>query len=247
MLFRLDGVGFQYSDGTLALDGVSAEIGQGERIAIVGANGSGKSTLLKALNGLIEPSTGTVFFEGQALTEKALRDAQFQQSFRSRVGFVFQDADAQLFNATVGEELAFGPAQLGFDRHEVETRVRDVMEHLGIAYLADRPPFRLSGGEKRKVAIASILTMNPDVILFDEPFLALDPRTQSWFLRAMAQLQEAGKTTMVATHTLSTLAEIADRALVLGEDHRLLADLPVSALLCDADLLDRSGLAGAPV
>ncbi|HVT12738.1 MAG TPA: ABC transporter ATP-binding protein [Fimbriimonadaceae bacterium] len=247
MLYRIEGVGFRYSDGALALDGVSAEIEQGERIAIVGANGSGKSTLLKALNGLIEPSAGTIFFEGQALTEKALRDARFQQEFRSRVGFVFQDADAQLFNATVAEELAFGPAQLGFEKREIEERVSDVMEHLGIGYLAERAPFRLSGGEKRKVSIASILTMNPDVILFDEPFLALDPRTQAWFLRTMAQLQQAGKTTIVATHTLSTLPEVADRALVLGEDHRLLADVRIADLLGDAALLDRAGLAGLPV
>src|SRR5205807_625715 len=143
----------------------------GERVAIIGANGSGKSTLLRALNGLVEPTQGSIRFEGAELNERSLRDPEFVQRFRSSVGFVFQDADAQLFNATVAEEIAFAPFQLGLPPRELSTRVDDVMTFLGIAHLADRAPFRLSGGEKRKVAIASVLAMNPDVILLDEPII----------------------------------------------------------------------------
>src|SRR5579862_4291288 len=161
MLFELREVSFRYSDGTMGLEGITTKIEAGERIAIVGPNGSGKSTLLKALNGLIEPTAGSILFENRPITDRALRDPAFQQEFRSRVGFVFQDSDAQLFNATVFEELAFGPAQLGLSKDEVDLRVEDILSCLGIGYLADRAPFRLSGGEKRKVAIASILTMNP--------------------------------------------------------------------------------------
>jgi len=242
MLFELENVSFSYSDGTVGLSGVSADIHAGERIAIIGANGSGKSTLLRALNGLIDATSGTIRFAGHPLDEKALRDPAFQHTFRSRVGFVFQDADAQLFNATVAEEIAFAPLQLGLPPRELTARVEDTMRFLGIAHLADRAPFRLSGGEKRKVAIASVLAMNPDAILLDEPVIGLDPRSQDWLIRTLQQLQDAGKTTIVATHSLETLPQIADRALVLSENHRLIACLPVDELLDDLHLLRRANL-----
>jgi len=242
MVFEVKDIDYRYSDGTAALETVSFSIEAGERIAILGANGSGKSTLLRILNGLLFPSSGSILFRGEELSEKSLDNPKFRQEFRQGVGFVFQNADAQLFNATVFEEVAFGPRQIGLTEPEVVVRVRDVLGFLGIDHLAERPPFRLSGGEKRKVAIASILSMNPDVLILDEPFLGLDPRSQTWLIATLRQLNEAGKTTIVATHTLATVPRIADRALVLSEDHTTVAIGAVSDLLNDTGLLRRANL-----
>ncbi len=240
MLFELEAVAYRYGDGTPALDSVSFSIDAGERIALLGANGSGKSTLLRLMDGLLFPDSGTIRFNGVDLTPAALKQGEFAPQFRQQVGFVFQDSDAQLFNATVLEETGFGPAQLGLSPEAVEVRARETLAFLGIAHLADRPPFRLSGGEKRKVALASVLSMNPKVLLFDEPFLGLDPRSQVWLLRTLEQLHQAGKTLVIATHSLEILPQIADRAIVLSEEHRLVADGA-----CVDVLADRAGLLAA--
>jgi len=242
MLFEIQRVGYRYADGTAALDGISLEIAPGDHLAILGANGSGKSTLLRILNGLLFASSGRVCFLGQELSESNLGRPVFRQEFRRSVGFVFQNADAQLFNATVLEEVAFGPRQLGLEETEIQSRVHDVLTFLGIEHLSERPPFRLSGGEKRKVAIASVLSMNPDVLIFDEPFLGLDPRSQSWLIQTIGQLQGAGKTTIVATHTLETLPRIADTAVVLSESHNLITVGDLEDVLADRDLLRNANL-----
>ncbi len=211
MLFDGCGLEYRYADGTPALEGVSVQIEAADRVVILGANGSGKSTLLRLLNGLLFADAGSLSFDGHELSEMALREPEFRQSFRQRVGFVFQNADAQLFNATVFEEVAFGPRQLGLAESEVKARVEEVLRFLGISHLADRPPFRLSGGEKRKVSIGSILSMNPEVLILDEPFLGLDPRSHTWLVRTLGQLHDAGKTTIIATHTLEVIPKIADK------------------------------------
>lgn len=244
MLFDLSEVEFHYSDGTPALESITLSIEKGDRIAILGANGSGKSTLLRILNGLLFPDKGKVQFDGEELSERSIANPEFNQRFRQAVGFVFQNADAQLFNATVYEEVAFGPGQLGLKEAEVRKRTEDVLNFLGIHHLADRPPFRLSGGEKRKVAIASILSMNPDVLIFDEPFLGLDPRSQSWLVHTLGQLQSAGKTTIIATHTLDIVSQVASQAIVLSETHRLIDKGPVAQILGNQDLLVQANLAG---
>ena len=151
----------------------------GEKVALLGANGCGKSTLLKILDGLLFPDGGSYRAFGQPVTEDDLEDEQFSMGFRSRVGFIFQNSDAQVFSPTVREDVAFGPLQLGWSRDKVARRIDDVLSMLEIADLADRAPFQLSGGEKKRVAIASVLVMNPEVLLFDEPTAALDPRTQA--------------------------------------------------------------------
>jgi len=242
MLYELNNISYTYSDGTPGLAGVSASVKAGDRIAILGANGCGKSTLLRILNGLVHPGRGEIVYQGQPLTEKALLDADFQFSFRQKVGFVFQDADAQLFNATVWDEVAFGPQQLGLPDREVAERVEDILQFLGIVHLSDRAPFRLSGGEKRKVAIASVLSMNPEVLLLDEPVAGLDPKMQSWLIRTLNQLQAAGKTTIVSTHSLHTLPFIADTAWLLAEDHTILRVLPVKEIIEDIELLTKANL-----
>ena len=243
MLFELTKVEYRYSDGTPALQKISLTIDSGNHVAIIGANGSGKSTLLRILNGILFSDSGQVRFEGEEVTERSLANPEFNKRFRQCVGFVFQNADAQLFNATVFEEVAFGPRQLGLKEAEVKMRTDDVLNFLGIHHLADRPPFRLSGGEKRKVAIASILSMNPQVLIFDEPFLGLDPRSQSWLVHTLKQLQSAGKTTIIATHTLEILPRLATEAIVLSETHEVLAKGPVALILDNRDLLIQANLA----
>lgn len=242
MLFEVEGVSYRYDDGTPALTNISFRVDSGEHVSVLGANGSGKSTLLRLLAGLVFADAGTVRFDGAVLSEATLADAAMRTEFRRRVGFVFQNADAQLFNATVAEELAFGPRQLGLAESEVESRVEDILGFLGIHHLAGRPPFRMSGGEKRKVAIASVLTMNPDVLLFDEPFLGLDPRSQAWFVGTVQRLQAAGKTTLIATHTLERIGDVADKTIVLSEQHEMLAATSVDAGLKDTALLTAANL-----
>lgn len=242
LLYECDDVHFAYPDGTPALAGVSFRVWRADRVAVLGVNGSGKSSLLRLMNGLYEPTRGEVRFMGTALTERALQNLTFQRTFRQRVGFVFQDADAQLFNATVWDEVAFAPRQMGLAEEEVESRVTDTLNLLGIAHLAERAPFRLSGGEKRKVAIACVLSMNPEVLLMDEPVAGLDPRMQSWLVHTLSLLHEAGKTLVVSTHSLHLLPEIADRVLILSEEHTVLADMPLQEALERTPMLIEAGL-----
>jgi cobalt/nickel transport system ATP-binding protein len=242
LLYECENVCFVYPDGTPALTEVSFRIWRGDRVAILGVNGSGKSTLLRLLDGLMEPTSGEVRFMGTPLTERSLQNPSFQRTFRQRVGFVFQDADAQLFNATVWDEVAFAPRQLGLPEEEVRVRVTDTLNLLGIAHLAERAPFRLSGGEKRKVAIACVLSMNPEVLLLDEPIAGLDPRMQRWLVNTLNLLHEAGKTLLIATHNLHLLPEITDRVLILCEEHTLMADMPLQSALDNTQLLVTAGL-----
>jgi cobalt/nickel transport system ATP-binding protein len=235
--FELRGVRHEYLAGAPALAAVDLTIGSGQHVAVVGANGSGKSTLLKVLDGLLFPATGTVTAFGAPLTEDALEDPAFRRGFRERVGFVFQDADVQLFCSDVRDELAFGPLQLGLPRDEVERRVREAAEQLRIGPLLDRPPYTLSGGEKKRVAIASVLTMRPQVLLLDEPTSALDPRSQVWLLGVLDLWKREGRTVVMATHDLSAAAESADRLVVFSEDHTLVADGTPQDVLAQHELL----------
>ncbi|MDQ1520218.1 MAG: cobalt/nickel transport system ATP-binding protein [Actinomycetota bacterium] len=225
-----------------ALDGVSLNVSAGEKVALLGANGCGKSTLLKLLDGLLFADAGTYDAFGQPVTEDTLEDEQFARGFRSRVGFVFQNADAQVFSPTVAEEIAFGPLQLGMARDEVAARVGDTLELLDIADLANRAPYQLSGGQKKRVAIASVLVTNPEVLLFDEPTAALDPRTQEWLVDVIVELNEAGKTIVLATHDLDTLPMLADRCIVMSEAHRVVGAGSTDAILRDEALLVAANL-----
>ena len=235
--FSLKGVSFDYQAGMPALSQISFDIARGEKVALLGANGSGKSTLLKVLNGLEFPSRGALTCFGDAISETALKDEDYACRFRRRVGFVFQNSDSQLFCSTVRAELAFGPLHLRLPPTEIETRVAEVASMLEITQLLERAPFRLSGGEKKKVALASILVINPDVILLDEPTNNLDPRSQRWLIDILLKLNEAGKTIVSATHDLDVANEISDRAVVLTEDHGLAAIGPTRDILHDTNLL----------
>ena len=235
--FVLEGVRHEYRTGVPALAAIDLTIRSGEHVAIVGANGSGKSTLLKMLDGLVFPTRGAIRAFGAPLTEDALEDPAFRRDFRSRVGFVFQDADVQLFCSDVSDELAFGPLQLGLPREEVERRVAEAARQLRIEGVLDRPPYTLSGGEKKRVAIASVLTMQPRVLLLDEPTSALDPRSQVWLLDVLEDWKGEGRTVVMATHDLSAAAESADRIVVLSEGHSVVADGSPDDVLRQRDLL----------
>ena len=166
-LLVVDDVSYSYLDRFPALDKVSLTVRRGEKVALLGANGCGKSTLLKVVDGLVFPDSGTYRAFGSEVTEDNLEDEQFNQGFRGRVGFIFQNSDAQVFSPSVREELAFGPLNMGLPRDEVEARVADTLTMLDIDDLAERAPYQLSGGEKKRVAIASVLVMNPEGLLFD--------------------------------------------------------------------------------
>jgi cobalt/nickel transport system ATP-binding protein len=232
----------EYRAGTPTLDCLDLTIGSGDHVALVGANGSGKSTLLKMLDGLVFPSAGTITAFGRELTEDALEDPGFRRDFRSRVGFVFQDADVQLFCATAFDELAFGPLQLGLAEDEVRRRIAEVAAQLRIDKLLDRAPYTLSGGEKKRVAIASVLTMEPRVLLMDEPTNALDPRSQVWLLDVLEEWKAAGRTVVIATHDLNAAQESCERMIVLSEEHTIVADGTPQEVLGQTELLLRVNL-----
>jgi cobalt/nickel transport system ATP-binding protein len=185
--FQIEQITFSYNN-QIALKEVSLTVRQGERIAILGANGSGKSTLLKILDGLYFPQTGKVCAFGELLTEESLQAETRAFDFRRRVGLVFQDPEVQLFSLTVWDEVTFAPLHLGLPRAEVIERSEWAMDLLGITKLRDRAPHRLSGGEKKKVALASILSLRPDVWLLDEPTASLDPRSQSRLVDFIGEL-----------------------------------------------------------
>lgn len=236
-IFRLDSVSYAYPDGRPGLSEASLTVGAGESLIVLGANASGKSTLLRLLAGLAFPCAGEVRAFGMPLTEAALREATFAASFRQRVGLLFQDAEAMLFNPTVREEIAFGPLQLELTAEQVRARVEDLLELGGLRGIAEQPPHALSGGEKKKVALAAVLAVSPEVVLFDEPTAGLDPRFQRWFVEMAQGLREAGKTLVTATHDLHIVPEIGGRVIVLGEDHRVAASGAAEAVLSDVELL----------
>jgi cobalt/nickel transport system ATP-binding protein len=228
-----------------ALDRVSLTVERGQSVALLGANGCGKSTLLKLLDGLLFPAAGSYRAFGTDVTEDHLEDDQFSRAFRGRVGFIFQNSDAQVFSPTVRDEVAFGPLNMGLEHAAAVARVDDTLAMLDITGLADRAPYQLSGGEKKRVAIASVLAMNPEVLLFDEPTAALDPRTQHWMVELIAELHAVGKTIVLATHDLEAVPLVADRCVVLGEDHRVARDGPTRAVLEDVTLLQATNLVHA--
>lgn len=244
-LYRLDSVAYSYGSngapGASALRDISFSVRQGESLVILGANGSGKSTLLRLLNGLFPPTSGSLSFLGTTLSEETLK-GDFLRCFRERVGFVFSEPDVQLFCPTVFDELAFGPLQLGVQADETSSRVESLLAMLGLAALRERAPYTLSSGEKKKVAIASVLALNPDVILLDEPTNGLDPRTQVWLFELLEGLKALKKTCIMATHDLSLAEDFADRVIVMDEGHSIAADGPMLDVMGDKALLLKANI-----
>jgi cobalt ECF transporter T component CbiQ len=244
-VFELTRISYAYPGDIPGLAVDRLDVPRGRCTMLLGPNGSGKSTLLKILDGLIYPQTGSVMAFGKELSEKALEDARFRRSFRGSVGLVFQDADVQCFSPTVREELAFGPRQKGLGEDEISRRVEEALALLRIALLADRYPYTLSGGEKKRVALASILTLDLDVYLLDEPTTNLDPATEGILIDILSGLADRGKTLVVATQDLMLARHIGDTAVILGNGKQPLFIGPAAEALENAELLERAGLAHA--
>ena len=242
-IFEVENVNFAYEE-TAALRRMSLTVDLGQSVALVGANGSGKSTLLRLLDALCFPSSGTVSFCGDRLTPDLFRDETYAISFRRRVAFVFQNPDVQLFNPTVFDEVAFAPLQLGWPTADVVGKVDETLELMGIPHLRDRVPYRLSGGEKKRVALASVIVLDPDVLLLDEPTSMLDPRSQSQLIDLIQSWKGSSKTVVTATHELEIVEDIADRVFVL-EQGSVTATGSVHDILSDGDLLLRANLVHA--
>ncbi|WP_050032785.1 energy-coupling factor ABC transporter ATP-binding protein [Halorubrum halophilum] len=224
------GLSHEYPDGTTALRDVSLTIEAGERVAVIGANGSGKSTLQLALGGLVDASAGTVEYFGETTDAETVRD---------RLGVLLQDPDDYLFNTTVREDLEYGPAQLGMSKQAADRRIERLSDRLGLTGLLDQPPFRLSGGEKQRAAVASVLTFAPDVLLLDEPFGAVDGRYRERILELMTAHEGA---VVSFTPSPDLVPELADRVILIGQDGSVIADGPVREVLTDGPLLREHGL-----
>jgi cobalt/nickel transport system ATP-binding protein len=240
LVFDVRDVTFQY-DGVTALDGLTLSIRSGERCALLGANGSGKSTLLRILDGLDDPQEGSVLFCGSPLNQERLLDEQSALEFRRRVGFVFQDPDVQLFSPTVFDELAFGPLQLRWTKEATLHRVSEMLDSMEIAHLRNRSPHQLSMGEKKRVALASVLILEPEILLLDEPTAALDPRSESHMIEFLMNCKNSGRTVITASHDLGVAREIADWCCIF-ESGRVAGEGEPSAVLADDALLERANL-----
>jgi cobalt/nickel transport system ATP-binding protein len=219
---------------------LSFSVAAGERVVLLGVNGCGKTTLLKVLDGLLEPSGGSLRYDGQALDRRAFAEPTLHRRFRSEVAFLFQNVDAMLFNPTVADEIAFGPRQLGMK--DVDARVQRYAKLFGADGWLDRPPFELSGGEKKRVALAAILAIEPKVLLLDEATAGLDPAWSAQLVDFLNHHQEL--TVIASTHNLSMVADLGTRVLLLPpRAGSLLYDGAPEGLIENEELLVQSGLA----
>jgi len=242
-VFELNHVCYRY-DAVVALADVSLSFEAGKRIALLGANGSGKSTLLRLLDGLYFADSGAVSFHGGALTAEAFERDEFAFDFRRRVGLVFQSPEVQLFNPTVFDEVAFAPLQLRWPKEQIVERVSAVLDLMEIGHLRSRPPHRLSGGEKKRVALASVLVLDPEVLLLDEPTAGLDPRSESQIIDMLIAWGDGSRTVITTTHDLGLVEDIADHCVVLHEGKVAAVGEP-AVLLRDQALLSRTNMVHA--
>ena len=242
-VFDVREVTFRYNK-VVALDAMSLAIAPGQRVALMGANGSGKSTLLRLLDGLAFAETGSIAFCGDPLTEERLQDPKFAYSFRRRVGFVFQNPDVQLFSPTVFDEVAFGPLQLEWSREQVRAKVAEMLEVMKITHLKDRSPHHLSTGEKKRVTLASVLVLDPEVLLLDEPTAALDPKSSSQMIDFLMGLRGGAKTVVITTHDMNIVEDIADHCYVFQSGRVVGAGTPAE-ILHQTALLEQTSLVHA--
>lgn len=212
-MIKLDDICFAY-DSTPVLKHFSTEIADGEFVVIKGDNGCGKSTLLNIINALEFPEIGTYTFDGTVIDKKAMKNEQFAKAFHQKIGYVFQNTDAQLFCSSVYDEIAFAPRQMQLDEAEIAKRVDDMLKLTGTEHLKERAPFHLSMGEKKKVAVASVLTMNPQVLILDEPMNFLDKKSRLWLVEFLNQMHSVGKTIIIVSHT-DDFDKMADKVIYL--------------------------------
>lgn len=225
---------FSYEDGTQALKGINLDIKKNARVAILGPNGAGKSTLLLHFNALNLPQTGKVLVENLEVSKKT------EKIIRTKVGMVFQDPDDQIFSMTVREDVSFGPLNMGLSPEEVLVRVEFALRAVRIEDLAEKAPYHLSYGQKKRVAIAGVLAMSPNIIILDEPFAYLDPRGKKGLLQILEELSREGKTVVIATHDVDLAAEWADRIVVIQEG-KVLAE-GNKDILIDSKIIEQADL-----
>ncbi|HCT92627.1 MAG TPA: ATP-binding protein [Lachnospiraceae bacterium] len=226
---------YAYGEEKPALDGVSLDIREGEKIAVMGSNGAGKSTFFLNINGVLKSESGEIFYRGEKMTKKTLN------RLRKSVGIVFQDADNQIIASTVRAEISFGPMNLKLPRGEVVSRVNEALAYMNLQGFEDRPPHYLSGGEKKRVSIADILAMHPEIIIFDEPTAALDPVNADMLEAVLGKMADDGKTILISTHDVDFAYRWAERIVVFG-DGRIIADGEPLEVFRNSDILKRANL-----
>lgn len=220
-IINLSHISYNYEEVS-ALNDISLEIYAGELIFFTGPNGCGKSTLFKLLNGLIFPTKGEYYFDNKKIDKNTLQDNIFAKNFHKRIGYIFQNPDVQLFNATVYNEIAFGPRQMNLNEEIIHQRVNELLIYLNIQHLQDRPPYHLSGGEQKKVALAAILALNPDVLMIDEPLNGLDNKTRQWFKDFLMDFIKANKTILISTHEQELLSLPHSHIIKFNDEHTIL-------------------------
>lgn len=228
----IENLTFAYQKNHAVLQNINLKIDSGESVGIIGANGVGKSTLLKILIGLLPEYEGNVKIGEDTVSKKNL------SAIRKRIGYVFQDSESQLFLPTVYEDVAFGPQNYGYAKEEVGKRVQEALEKVGISHLAERQIYRLSGGQKKLASIAAILALTPEIILFDEPTIALDPKNRRNLIQVVNELEG---TKVIASHDLDMIWDTCDRAVLLSEN-RIICDGNAKEILSDKNLLEQYGL-----
>ncbi|PIQ90868.1 MAG: nickel ABC transporter ATP-binding protein [Candidatus Omnitrophica bacterium CG11_big_fil_rev_8_21_14_0_20_41_12] len=242
IIFELKDVHFSYLGKFPALGGVDIKINQGQKISVIGANGTGKSTFLQILDAIIFADQGSVSFCNEQLNEKLFDNEEFSRNFRRKVGFIFQNPDVQLFCPTVKEDIVFGPLQLGFAKEQIQKRLDKLIDALGIQDLLNRPPYQLSIGEKRKVAIASTLIIEPEILILDEPTAGLDPLTTRHIIDLLIQENINGRTIITSTHDLHIVEEISDLVYVFGHQRKIVKSGLAGDILNDTALLTENNL-----
>jgi len=235
-IYDIDNVSFSYSGKFSAISGVSMTIAPGEKVALLGPNGSGKSTLLRMMDALVFPDSGEISFMGRVLIEDNLHD-EANTFFRKNVALLFQNPEIQLFSPTVFDDVLFGPMQLGIPRDEALHRAEESLEKLRIAALRDRSTHELSIGEKKRVAIAGLLAIDPGVLLLDEPTAGLDPRSCRDLIDIISSAGESGKTIITATHDLHLADELSDKAFVFSDEKTIIASGATNDVLSDTERL----------
>ena len=233
-MIELQNITYTYSPKTpfekTAVDGVSLRVNKGELVGIIGPSGSGKSTLIQLMNGLLKPASGEVFFEGEPL-----------KKVNTRIGIVFQYPEAQIFEETIQKELEFGPKNIGMDKVDIAKAIQNSIKIMGIDSDLQKSPHEISGGQKRKVAIASVLSMNPEVLILDEPTAGLDPRAKRQLLETLVNMNRTGTTIILVSHSMEEIAEICTRIVVM-KDAKIYADGPVADIFSNSKELIDIGL-----
>jgi cobalt/nickel transport system ATP-binding protein len=234
-IISVKNIRFSYPAGIKAINDVSLEIKRGERVALLGPNGSGKSTLILLIAGLLTPQKGEIRVLNEQTTSKAF------QKLRQKIGIVFQDPDDQLFNQTVIEDVAYGPKNLGLPKEQIQERCTHILEDIGINHLRDRPPHRLSFGEKKKVSLATALVLRPELLILDEPTANLDLASRRSLIDMLNALNAEGTTIVVSTHDVEALPELVDRVIIVSHGS-LLGEGEIHSVLQNASLLESAGL-----